>query len=133
MYSLLLYVRTYVCLCVRPTCIQILPPTCSEYLQLYAYPDSKKSDVLEMMKSVATTDKPTITAVELAEEKETIKSYKCYEVLLKPGTDRKQLLAELNEKKSDIVERVAIVKREDHDEGTGHSREATDAGVCVIL
>ena len=83
-----------------------------------------------MMKAVAATNKPTITAVELAEKEQTTKSYKCYEVPLKPGTDTKQLLAELNEKKAETVERVAIVKRE---ESAGHPMEATDASICTIL
>ena len=89
--------------------------------------------MLEIFKSVWATDKPTITAVEVAEKEEPTKSYKCYEVPLKPGTDTKQLLTELNKEKTGIVKRVTIVKREDHEEETVHPREDTDAAICVIL
>ena len=109
------------------------PPSCSEFVQLYAYPNTKWTDVSEMIKSVSATDKPTITAVEVAEKEEPTKSYKCYEVPLKPGTDTKQLLTELNKKKTGIVKRITIVKREDHEEGTVHPREDTDTAICVIL
>ena len=87
----------------------------------------------EIFKSVSATDKPTITAVEVAEKEEPTKSYKCYEVPLKPGTDTKQLLTELNKKKTGIVKRITIVKLEDHEEGTVHPREDTDTAICVIL
>ena len=62
--------------------------------------------------------------VQLAEREEPSKSYRCHEVQLKPETDKKHLLAQLNENKA--VQRVAIVKREDH-------REGVDAGICTIL
>ena len=87
----------------------------------------------ELFKSVPATDKPTITTVEIAEKEEPTKSYKCYVVPPKPGTDTKQLLTELNKKKTGIVKRVTIVKREDHEEGTVHPREDMDAAICVIL
>ena len=109
------------------------PPSNSEYIQLYAYPNTEWSDVSEMITSVSATDKPTITAVDIAEKEEPTKSYKCYEVPLKPGTDTKQLLAKLNEKRTGIVKRVTIVKREDYEEETGYPREDTDAAICVIL
>ena len=110
-----------------------IPPSCSEFVQLYAYPNTKWTDVSEIFKSVLATDKPTITAVEVAEKEEPTKSYKCYEIPLKPGTDTKQLLTELNKKKTGIVKRITIVKREDHEEGTVHPREDTDTAICVIL
>ena len=47
-----------------------IPPSCSEFVQLYAYPNTKWTDVSEIFKSVSATDKPTITAVEVAEKEE---------------------------------------------------------------
>lgn len=99
-------------------------PSCSEFVQVYTGLDSELSDVKDMLTPVAANDKPMITVIKLAEGKEPSKSYRCYEVQLKPGTDKKQLLAELNDNKT--VQRVAIVKREE-------DREGVDAAICTIL
>ena len=79
----------------------------------------------EMVEAVAATDEPTIRMVEFSEGKQPPKSYKRYEVPLKPGTDTEQLVEELC--KNEAVQQVAIVRPR------GGNGEGVDAPVCTIL
>ena len=88
-------------------------------------PDRDLRQVGEMVKPMASVDFPTIKVVELSKGEEAIRRYKRYEVPLKPGTDTKQLLAELN--KNEVVQWVAIVKPMEE------SEEDVDAAICVLL
>ena len=79
----------------------------------------------EMVEAVAATDEPTIRMVEFSEGKQPPKSYKRYEVPLKPGTDTEQLVEELC--KNEAVQQVAIVRPR------GANGEGVDAYICTIL
>ena len=78
----------------------------------------------ETVEAVAATNEPTIRMVEFSEGR-AAKSYKRYEVPLKPGTDTKQLVEELC--KNEAVQQVAIVRPR------GEAPEGVDAPICTIL
>ena len=79
----------------------------------------------ETVEAVAATNEPTIRMVEFSEGEQAAKSYRRYEVPLKPGTDTKQLVDELC--KNEAVQQVAIVRPR------GEGPEGVDAPICTIL
>ena len=80
------------------------------FLELYVNEGYSNSELigLKQMVEAAATSYSTIRMVELSESKQPAKSYKRYEVPLKPGTDIKRLVEELC--KNPAVHQVAIVR-----------------------
>ena len=105
---------------------------CSDYsedsLELYVKENCLDRELLgikETVEAVAATNNPTIRMVEFSEGEQPAKSYKRFEVPLKPGTDTKKLVEELC--KNEAVQQVAIVRPR------GEGPEGVDAPICAIL
>ena len=99
-----------------------------EFLELYVKENCLNRELLgikETVEAVATTNNPTIRMVEFSEGEQPAKSYKRYDVPLKPGTDTKKLVEELC--KNEAVQQVAIVRPR------GEGPEGVDAPICSIL
>ena len=101
----------------------------NEFLELYVKEDCLNRELMDMketVEAVAATGKPAIRMVQFSnKEEQPAKSYKRFEVPLKPGTDTKQLVEELC--KNEAVQHVAIVRPRGEDE------EGVDAPVCNML
>ena len=99
-----------------------------DFLELYVKENCLNRELIgikEKVEAVAATNNPTIRVVEFSEGEQPAKSYKRFEVPLKPGTDTKQLVEELC--KNEAVQQVAIVRPR------GEGPEGVDALVCAIL
>ena len=82
-----------------------------EFLELYVKENCLNRELVglkETVEAVAATSYSTFRMVEVTDGRQPAKSYKRFEVPLKPGTDTKQLVEELC--KNAAVQQVAIVR-----------------------